>query len=180
MIRNIRKCFGTYDLRRKSRLIIRDKRIHNFTTAHTAGLIFTCRNEEEFHAVKEFKQFLESEAITTDVIGYVNDKQIPDHYLLRTGFNFFCQKDLTWYFKPNKLFVHDFTRKKYDLLFDLSLRNFFPVEYIVKLSPSAYKIGSFRKTIEYDLMIDIKDEKTVPFLIDQIKHYLSIIHTRTG
>ena len=180
MIRNIRKCFGACDLRRKSRRIIRNKRIYNFTTAQTAGIIFTCRNEEEFRAVKEFKQFLESEAITTDVIGYVKDKQVPDHYLLRTGFNFFCRKDLTWYFKPNKPFVDDFIRKKYDLLFDLNLKDLFPVEYIVKLSPSAYKIGRFRKTNHYDLMIDIKEEKTVPFLIDHIKHYLSIIHTRTG
>ncbi|MCK4745758.1 MAG: hypothetical protein KAT15_01930, partial [Bacteroidales bacterium] len=61
MIRNIRKYFGNYDLRRKSRKIDRNKRIHNFTTAGTAGLIFNCRNEEEFKAVKEFKQFLESE-----------------------------------------------------------------------------------------------------------------------
>ena len=180
MIRNIRKYFGNYDLRRKSRKIDRNKRIHNFTTAGTAGLIFNCRNEEEFKAVKEFKQFLESESIKTDVIGYVSDKQIPDHYLLRTGFNFFCQKDLTWYYKPNKVFVDDFIRKNYDILFDLSLRELFPLDYIVEISPSAYKIGRFRETNPYDLMIEIKDEKSVPYLIDQIKHYLSILHTKTG
>ena len=178
IIRNIRKSFGAYDLRRKSRLIIRNKRIHNFTTARTAGIIFICRSEEEFTAVKEFKQFLENESITTDVIGYVNDKQVPDHYLLRTGFNFFCQKDTTWYYKPNKAFVEDFSKKTYDILFDLSLQTLFPVEYILKISPSVYKVGRYRKANQYDLMIDIKDDKTVPFLIGQIKHYLAIIKTR--
>jgi len=178
LFRKIRRYFGYCILKKKSRQITRNKRIHNFTTAATAGLIFNCRNEEEFRAVQEFKQFLESESIHTDVIGYVSDKEVPDHYLLRTGFNFFCQKDLTWYFKPNKPFVDDFLGKKHDILFDLSLRNFFPVNYIVKLSPSAYKIGRFRETNQFDLMIDIKDEKTVPYLIDQIKHYLSILHTR--
>lgn len=178
LIRNIRKYFGRYDLRRKLRHVRRNKRIHNFTTAVTAGIIFNCRNEEEFSAVKEFKQFLESESIKTDVIGYVSEKQVPDHYLLRTGFNFFCQKDLTWHFRPDKVFVHDFIGQEYDILFDLSLRSLFPVNYIVSLSPSAYKIGSFRETDQFDLMIDIRNDMRVPYLIDQIKHYLSILHTK--
>ena len=178
LFRKIRRYLGYCNLRKKSRQIIRNKRIHNFTTATTAGLIFNCQTEEEFRAVQDFKQFLESESVHTDVIGYVSDKQVPDHYLLRTGFNFFCQKDLNWYFKPNKPFVDDFMAKNYDILFDLSLRSFFPVNYIVKLSPSAYKIGRFRETNQFDLMIDIKNEETVPYLIDQIKHYLSILHTK--
>ncbi|MFC2098988.1 DUF6913 domain-containing protein [Bacteroidota bacterium] len=178
LIRNIRKFFGNYDLGRKAKHITRNKRIYNFTTARTAGLIFDCRNEEEFNAVRDFKQFLESESIKTDVIGYVSDKQVPDHYLLRSGFNFFCQKDLTWYYKPDMAFTNDFLGKNYDILFDLSLKELFPVNYIVKLSPSSYKIGRFRETNHYDLMIDIKENKSVPYLIDQIKHYLSILHTK--
>ena len=178
LIRNIRKYFGNYDIGRKAKQIKRNRRIHNFTTAATAGLIFTCSNEEEFHAVKDFKQFLESESIKTDVIGYVSDKQVPDHYLLRTGFHFFCQKDLTWYYKPDIAFANEFMKKNYDILFDLSLRELFPVNYMVKLSPSSYKIGRFRENNHYDLMIDIKDNKTVPYLIEQIKHYLSILHTK--
>jgi hypothetical protein len=180
MIRDIRKFFGRYDLKRKSRNINRSRRIHNFTTAATAGIIFNCLHEEEFQAVKEFKQFLESESIRTDVIGYVSDKQVPDHYLLRKGYNFFCQKDLTWYFKPDTVFTDEFMKKNFDILFDLSLRDFFPVNYIVRLSPAAYKIGRYCETNQYDLMIDIKENKSVNYLIDQIRHYLSILHTRTG
>ena len=178
MIRNTRSFFGAYDLKRKSKRVKRNERIHNFTTAGTAGIIFNCCNEEEFRAVKDFKEFLESESIKTDVIGYVSEKSVPDHYLMRTGYNFFCQKDLTWYYKPNMPFTDDFIRKEYDILFDLSLKEFFPVNYIVKLSPSAYKIGHYRETDQYDLMIDIKKEKTLSFLISQIRHYLSILHTR--
>ncbi len=180
MIRNIRRFFGAYELRQKSKQVTRNKRIHNFTTAGTAGIIFNCRNEEEFTAVKEFREFLESESIKTDVIGYISDKEVPDHYLMRTGYNFFCQKDLSWYYKPNMPFVDEFLHKKFDILFDLSLRDFFPLNYILKISPSAYKIGRYQETEDYDLMIDIKEEKTVSFLISQIKHYLSILHTRNS
>ena len=55
--------------------------------------------------------------------------------------------------------------------------DFFPLNYIVKISPSAYKIGRFRESEQYDLMIDIKENKTLPYLISQIRHYLSILHT---
>jgi len=179
MIRNIRRFFGAYDLKRKSKHVKRIKRINNFTTAGSAGIIFNCRNEDEFKAVKEFREFLESESINTDVIGYVSDKVVPDHYLLRKGYNFFCQKDLTWYFKPNLPFIEEFIRKEYDILFDLSLKEYFPVNYILRISPSAYKIGRYQENEKYDLMIDIKEEETIPYLISQIKHYLSILHTRS-
>lgn len=178
-VRNIRCYFGRYYLaRRIKKLPGRNKRIFNFSTAGSAGLIFECRSEEEFRVVKEFKHFLEQESIATDVVGYVSDKHIPDHYLLRTGFNFFCQKDLNWYFRPETSFTEDFLQRDFDLLFDLSLRNLFPVNYLVKLSPAAYKIGRFRETDQYDLMIDIKEEPSVSFFISQLRHYLSMLHTR--
>ncbi|MCK5461399.1 MAG: hypothetical protein KAI95_00235, partial [Bacteroidales bacterium] len=65
LIQDIQRLTGTFELRRKLRKVNRHKRIYNFTTARSAGILFSCRNEEEFEAVKEFKQFLESEAIDT-------------------------------------------------------------------------------------------------------------------
>jgi hypothetical protein len=179
LIRDIERLAGTFELYRKSRKVQRHKRIHNFTTARTAGLIFVCQNEAEFEAVKEFKQFLESEAIDTSVLGYVNDQEVPDQYLLRTGFQFFCQKNLKWSKVPGVLFVDDFIRKPFDLLFDLSLEDHFPLRYILKLSPASYKVGRLVSHKEYDLMIDIAQEGSIAFLIEQIMHYLSIIHTKT-
>ena len=180
MIHDIRCFFGNFDLKRKSRHLKRDRRIHNFTTAATAGIIFVCRNEEEFQAVKEFKQFLEGESIRCDVVGYVSDKVVPDHYLLRQGFSFFCQKDLTWYFRPRTAFTDEFASKRFDLLFDLSLRELFPVKYIVSLSPASYKIGRYGEAHPYDLMIDIKENPSVNYLIEQVRRYLSILHTRAS
>ncbi|HEC42746.1 MAG TPA: hypothetical protein ENI20_07970 [Bacteroides sp.] len=179
LFHNIRRYFGHSNIDRKVKNLSRNKRIHNFTTAGTAGLIFNCHNEDEFKVVNEFRQFLESESIITDVIGYVSEKQVPDHYLLRKGYNFFCQKDLTWYYIPNVAFTNEFIKKNYDILFDLSLRELLPLNYIVSLSPAAYKIGRYREVNQYDLMIDIKDNKSVSYLIDQIKHYLSILHTKS-
>jgi len=177
LIKDIQRLSGTLELRRKLRHINRQKRIHNFTTARSAGILFSCRDEKEFEAVKEFKQFLESEAIETSVLGFVNDQEIPDHYLLRKGFQFFCLKDLKWSKVPAAPFARDFCIKPFDILFDLSLEDYFPVNYILKLNPASYKIGRLVPNTEYDLMIDIENEISIVYLIEQIRHYLSIIHT---
>jgi hypothetical protein len=178
LINDIRSLIGTLEIRRKLRKVKRKKCIHNFTTARSAGILFSCRQEAEFGAVKEFKQFLESEAIDTAVLGYVDDQEVPDQFLLRKGFQFFCQKDLKWSKVPGVLFVHEFTKKPFDILFDLSLEDHFPLQYVLRLSPASYKIGRLVNHREYDLMIDIEKESSVAYLIEQIRHYLSIIHTR--
>ena len=178
LINDIQKLTRALEIRKKLRQVKREKCIHNFTTARSAGILFSCRHEEEFEAVKEFKEFLESEAIETAVLGYVDDQEVPDQFLLRKGFQFFCQKDLKWSKVPGVPFVNDFTGKPFDILFDLSLEEHFPLHYVLKLSPASYKIGRLVAHEEYDLMIDIEKENSITYLIEQIRHYLSIIHTR--
>ncbi len=180
MIRNIRSYIGNHDLQRKARFLNRRKAIHNFSTAKTAGVLFRCKNEEDFNAVKDFKQYLESHRIRTEVLGYVHEKQVPDHYLLRTGFNFFCLKDLNWFKRPVRKFALDFSTRKYDILFDLSLEDDFPLKYLSELSPATYKIGVFTEARNYDLMIELQYSRTVSYFVEQVKHYLTLIHSKNS
>lgn len=175
-LRDIRKYIGLYSLKRKIHLLKRKRKIHNFDTAKKAGVIFTCSSEDDFEAVRNFKKYLEEKKIKTFALGFINDKQIPDHFLLRTGFNFFSLKNLDWYFRPKSPFINDFINDRFDILFDLSASDYFPVHYIVTLSPAEYKIGRFRNTEDYDLMIETGKNKQISFLVDQIKHYLIMIH----
>jgi len=180
MIQNIRNSYGSFDLRKKARNLNRQKAIYNFATARSAGILFTCKNEEDFNAIRDFKQFLENHNIRLEVLGYVHEKQVPDHYLLRQGFNFFCMKDLNWFLRPTRQFVLDFSSKRFDILFDLSIEEYFPLKYVSGLSPAAYKIGIYRETDDYELMIGLKEQKTVPYFINQVKHYLSLIHSKNN
>jgi hypothetical protein len=177
-IQNIRGYVGRRMLARKARLISRNKRIHNFTSAESAGIIFHCRNEEDFQFIKEFKKYLKENDIKASVLGFINDKQIPDHFLLRTGFNFFCLKNLSWSYKPESQFILDFINKRFDILFDFSLEHLFPIHYIVSLTNAEYKVGRLTKYGDYDLMIDIRKNRNTGYFIDQVKVYLNMIQHR--
>jgi hypothetical protein len=177
-LEKFRKNIGLFFLNRKFQSVDRKRKIHNFSTARKAGIIFSFHNEEDFQAVKEFKKYLEEKNIQTSVLGFVNDKKIPDHLLLRTGFNFFCLNNLDWYFRPANPFIHDFLLDKFNILFDFSVIDYFPVHYISLLSPAEYKVGRLTETEQYDLMIDIKQNKHLPFFIEQVKHYMNLIEIR--
>jgi hypothetical protein len=174
----IRKNIGLYTLNRKVRSMVRDRKIHNFRTARKAGIIFSCQSEEDFQAVKDFKKYLEEKSINTSILGFINDKKIPDHLLLRTGFNFFCLKNLDLYFRPANQYIHDFILDNFNILFDFSLNDQFPVHYISSLSPAEYKIGRLTSKDDFDLMIDVKQNKHLEFFIEQVKHYLNLIEIR--
>ena len=166
---------GERTLRRKTRMIQRNRRIHNFSTAKSVGIIFHCRNEEDFQLVKEFRKYLQEKKIKTSILGFINDKQIPDYFLLRTGFNFFCYKNLNWVYGPESQFLHDFINRSFDILFDFSLEYFFPIHYIVSLTNAELKIGRLSNQGEYDLMIDITKNRDTGYFIEQVKIYLNMI-----
>lgn len=175
---NIRRHIGLFFLNRKVRSIVRQRKIHNFTSARKAGIIFSCQSEEDFQAVKNFKKYLEEKRITTSVLGFINDKKIPDHFLLRTGFNFFCLKNLDLYYRPANQYIHDFILDDFNILFDFSLKDHFPVYYVSQLSPAEYKVGRLTGREDFDLMIDVKQNKHLDFFIEQVKHYLNLIELK--
>ena len=95
---------------------------------------------------------------------------------MRKGINFYCKSDLNWYFKPKNELVDQFINQEFDILFDLSIKNYFTVNYVGSLSKATFKIGKQSESAYQDLLIDIKENDTVEYLIDQIKHYLNIIN----
>jgi hypothetical protein len=174
----IRKKIGLFWLNRKLHTITRQRKIHNFNTARKAGIIFSCQNEEDFQAVKEFKKYLEEKNISTSVLGFINEDKIPDHFLLRTGFSFFCLKNLDWYFRPANQFINHFIVDNFNILFDLSLKDQFPVHYISTLCPAEYKVGRLTSREDFDLMIDVKQNRHLDYFVEQVKHYLNLIEIR--
>jgi hypothetical protein len=149
---------------------------HNFNTAKSAGILFSSPDEQSFNAIKDFLSFLSEKEMNVIALIYVPGKKVPQQYLMRKGINFYCTTDLNWYFKPKNEMIDQFIDQKFDILFDLSIKQSFTTNYVGSLSQAAFKIGVQKEDAYQDLVIDINQNKTVDFLIEQIKHYLNILN----
>ncbi|MBN1183571.1 MAG: hypothetical protein JXB49_14875 [Bacteroidales bacterium] len=158
----IKEKFGYYLLERNIKKASRNVVVHNFDTAKTAGVIFNATHLINFEVVKKFVDFLQYKNIQVTTIGYVHSKKLIDHYLFRKGYDFFTKKDLNWYLRPSDRAVSNFLSKPFDILFNLSLETYYPIQYLVGMSKAMFKVGLFNQDEAYlDVMIDIEKEKKI-------------------
>jgi hypothetical protein len=144
LIDDTRVYFGRKVLQKKLRNLKRSTKVCNINSAKTVGIIY----------------ILAQKKIEVSVLGYVHSKKLIDHYLYRKGFDFFTKNNLNWYNRPMSDTVENFLKKPYDILINLSLEKYYPIQYVLALSPSSFKVGKYFEEPNYmDLMIDIEKEK---------------------
>lgn len=159
---NIKERYGHYMLDKGVRKASRYVKVFNFDTAETAGVVFNATHMINFEIVKKFVDFLQHKNIKVDTVGYVNTKKLIDHYLFRKGYDFFTKKHLNWFLKPTRDAVDDFIKKPFDILFNLSLESYYPIQYIIGMSQAKFKVGVFNPDERYlDFMIDIEKERQI-------------------
>jgi hypothetical protein len=178
-LKGIRRKAGNFILRRNIRKLSRNKRFINLEDVNTIGVVFSLKDNDGFESINELLKELTARKKQIFAIGYIEKKKIPDHYLLRKGYNFFCMADLNWYFKPEPSFVSDFIEREFDLLINLSTDQAYPVEYIYALSKARFKTGKFFEGTDHsDLAIDTGQSRDTKYLAEQLTHYLQIINKR--
>lgn len=157
---NTKILIGRKVLQNKLKNLIRDTKVCNINDAKTVGIIYNATNSVSFEIIRDFTRILMQKKIEVSVLGYVDSKKLIDHYLYRKGFDFFTKNNLNWYKRPKSDTVDDFMNKPYDILINLSLDEYYPIQYVLALSPSAFKVGKYFEEPNYmDLMIDIEKEK---------------------
>ncbi len=160
IIDDTRVYVGGKVLRKKLRNLKRSTKVCNINDARTVGIIYNATNSVSFEIIKDFTKILAQKKIEVSVLGYVHSKKLIDHYLYRKGFDFFTKNNLNWYNRPKSDTVNDFMKKPYDILINLSLEQYYPIQYVLALSPSTFKVGKYFDEPNYmDLMIDMEKEK---------------------
>lgn len=173
---NIKSRIGRFNFRKRLKNLKRQVITHNFNTAKSAGILFSSPDEQSFNVIKEFLSFLSQKEMNVIALGYIPANKIPQEYLMRKGFNFYCNTDLNWYNKPKNEIIDQFINQEFDILFDLSIKNSSTINYVGALSKAAFKIGVQKEDSYQDLVIDIDKNKSIEYLIEQIKHYLNILN----
>ncbi len=162
---------------RRKRKINRNRVVHNFQTAKDTAILFDATDPQTFRHIRDFSKYLEKQRIRTGLLGYVNSDEVPSDMVLWENCHVMCKKDLDFLFRPTDESVIQFMERDYDILFDLSMNDFFPLTFATVLSRAKFKVGRYKESLnDTDVMIDIKKEPTVDFLIEQIKNYVSILN----
>lgn len=155
----------------------RNKHLHNFETANSAGILFDASDTESFKYIKEFSKFLKSNNIRTYLLGYIESKEVPDEMVLWDDCDIVSINDIDWLLRPKSPAALDFINSEYNILFDLSLKHNFTMCYISKLSSADFKVGRYTdEDNDFDLMIDVNKNPRVDYFIEQIKNYISILN----
>ncbi len=157
--------------RKKSLIKIKLTRKKEFVTIQEAkkiAIVFDATHLVSFDLVKNFNKYLTEKNKEVHAVGYVNSKFLIDHYLYRKGYLFLTNQDLNWYGKPDIKILKSFLENEYDILFDLTLEDCFPLKYVSIITKAKLKAGRYVENNNYlDLMIDINTEKN---LLDEIKN----------
>jgi hypothetical protein len=156
----IRRRYTDYILNRKIKNNKRIVKACNLRECKSIGLLFNATQILNFEIVKDLVKELSTPSNKIKVLGYVEGKDMIDHYLYRKGFEFFTRQQLNWFQKPISESVDDFVKQPFDVLINLSLDKTYPIQYIVALSKARFKAGMFTEESKLlDFMIDIKKEK---------------------
>jgi hypothetical protein len=176
-IEDFKQKVGKWVFQRELKTNKRTKEVCNLDNAQSIGILYDATSEEQIKIIKPFVSYFFDLKKDVKALGYVNSKQLSFHHTPKLQYDFFYQKDLNWYYKPQNYIIDNFVKKEYDILINLCDSSIIPIKYLVASSIAHFKIGIHEENYEiYDLMISLKDDKSMEKLMHEIKHYINLIN----
>ena len=176
-IEDFKQKVGKWVFQRELKTNKRTKEVCNLDNAQSIGILYDATSEEQIKIIKPFVSYFFDLKKDVKALGYVNSKQLSFHHTPKLQYDFFYQKDLNWYYKPQNYIIDNFVKKEYDILINLCDSSIIPIKYLVASSIAHFKIGVHEENYEiYDLMISLKDDKSMGKLMHEIRHYINLIN----
>ena len=168
---------GKWVFQRELQTNSRTKEVCNLDDAKSIGILYDATSEQQIKIIKPFVSYFFDLKKDVKALGYVNSKELSYCHTPKLQYDFFYQKDLNWYYKPQNYIIDNFIKKEYDILINLCDSNTIPIKYLVASSIAHFKIGIHEEGYEiYDLMISLKEDKSIEKLMNEIKYYINLIN----
>ena len=181
VIEDFKQRVGKWVFQRQLTTNKRVKEACNIKDAKSIGILYDATSEEKIITIKPFVSYLFDLKKDVKALGYVDAKELSYCHVPKLQYDFFYKKDLNWYYKPQNYIIDNFIKKEYDILINLCDSSIIPIKYLVASSIAHFKIGVYEENYEiYDLMISLKDDKSIQKLIHEIKHYINLINKKNG
>ena len=176
-IEDFKQKVGKWVFQRELQTNSRTKEVCNLDDAKSIGILYNATSEQQIKIIKPFVTYFFDLKKDVKALVYVNAKELSYCHTPKLQYDFFYQKDLNWYYKPQNYIIDNFITKEYDILINLCDSNTIPIKYLVASSIAHFKIGIYEEDYEiYDLMISLKEDKSIEKLMNEIKHYIKLIN----
>ncbi|MBK7171895.1 MAG: hypothetical protein IPH84_01395 [Bacteroidales bacterium] len=181
LINNIRYRFARKNLEQEHQKLSRTRKPLNLDNSRYIALLYYIPDEDSYKKIEDLLKLLGDRNIKVKVACYTDQKVIPHYFIPKLMQDILTVKDTNWYYFPVKPFVKDFLQEEFDILIDLSLKEYIPLLYLAANAKASLKIGRFDESHQhyYDLMIDIPQDSTLEYFIEQVMHYLNKINTES-
>jgi hypothetical protein len=176
-IENFKQRVGKWVFKKELKSNKRTKQACNLKDAKSIGILYDATTDNHINRIQPFVSYFFNLKKDVKALGYVNSKQLSNCHVPKLQYDFFYKKDLNWYYKPQNYIINNFIKKEYDILINLCDSTVIPIKYLVASSIAHFKIGVHEDGYEiYDLMISLKDDKSIEKLMFEIKHYINLIN----
>jgi len=153
----------------------------NIQDAKSMGMICVIKNESDYESVVKIIKMIKDEFKIPNIkiLAYYPLKDEPQFLKSRLGLDFFTIYDLNYHAFPKKNVVKNFISERFDILIDLTEIKNIPLRFILHMSNSPFKVGSFseEKKPFYDLMIET-DPKDYFQYVKHVINYLKIFNKK--
>lgn len=143
----------------------RQKQLISLQRAKNIGMICEITDEDSYKNIFYIFTQLQEHGHNIKLIGYIDEKIVPFYCLPQLSADYFCQKQLNWYGRPNMIQVDDFIKTEYDMLLDFNASYHSAIRTILALNKSKFIVGHTAENQDlYDLYIDTATTDAYNFL----------------
>lgn len=150
---------------------LRYKKIQSLKEAKSVAILCQIGDEDSYKRCYALLSKLHNLKRQTWLLGYIDDKIVPYYCLEQLSADYFCNKHLNWFGKPEKSQVIDFLRKDFDIMIDFTQNDLPPIHYCLQMTRAKFIVGRSKFNRKYyDLLIEgekLSDEE----LLDNVEKY---------
>jgi hypothetical protein len=178
MIEKLKNTYANYHLKKDASKVERVRKDPDIHKNASIGILYDATDKTTFEIVREFFRDLKSHEKNPVSLGYVDFKEVTFHPLARPESDYFFKDQLNWMKKPSGAVVENFIKEPFDILINLTLEDFHPLDYIAAVSKAGLKIGRANSAVSfcYDLTFHLDKEADIKSFAYTIIHYLSKIN----
>ena len=110
-IEDFKQKVGKWVFQRELKTNKRTKEVCNLDNAQSIGILYDATSEGQIKMVKPFVSYFFDLKKDVKALGYVNSKQLSFHHTPKLQYDFFYQKDLNWYYKPQNYIIDNFVKR---------------------------------------------------------------------